>query len=254
MSVNADQKAAAKARMEKLKDVAYDPYTDPNYVRPEFALVADTKASTIASEYKQGKASNLIYEAKLSEKGLDCRFLCNSLGNLASCSYCNRQILKKYAFHRIYDDHVETNIPSSFCCWIVDNTQVFYFDRDWATDFQKAGICTPVCTHCGGGWDCFGLFGSTAIGFGATNGECCPGGRRIGVPITICQNSGGPMLFGCCPIGNAQYAFFAHVDPASVDEFVEKLKAQRAQIKAQHNVEVGKAGLQQVAAADQSRE
>lgn len=246
-------------RAELMKDPAYDPtdncapYGDSSYTRIEFTFVDKTFASTIAATYSKGKSSNFVYEAPIDAQGLKCIHLCATIANPLSCTYCNHDALKKYTFHRIYDDHVETNMASSCLCWVVDNTQVYYLDRDWAQEFEVAGLCTPTFTHCGRAWDCFGLFGASVIGTGATNGVCCPGARRIAVPL--CGMADGPLFFGFCPIGNKQWVAFCAVDKEKKMEFVDKLNFQRSAIVSQFKVEPGAAGLPKPAAAsEQARE
>jgi hypothetical protein len=151
---------------------------------------------------------------------------------------CNSAALSKYTFHRIYDDHIETNIAMSCCCWVMDLTNVYYLDRDFAQNFETAGPCAPVCTHCTPFPDCCGMYGKTVIAHGATNGVCCAGGRRIQPDIASCF-VGGPLLFGFCPIGNEQWVCFPFIDPESAPTFIDKLATQRAEIAAQHNVVVG---------------
>lgn len=96
------------------------------------------------------------------------------------------------------------------------------------------------------------MFGASVIGTGATNGVCCPGGRRIATPL--CGMADGPLFFGFCPVGNKQWVAFLAVDREKKSEFVDKLTAQRAAIKSQFNVEAGTAGLNKVASSEQARE
>lgn len=232
------------AELERMKDPAYDPTDDPTYIRKEFRYgIMDTKSSTIAATYAAGKSSTLVYDAPISKDGLRCFHLTMSICSPMSCMICNHDALAKYTFHRIYDDHVESNIPMSCLCWVMDMTTVSYFDRDWAAKFEQAGPCLPVFTHCMLCPDGCGMCGTTAIGHGATNGVCCAGGRRFASPLVPAGTGaclGGPCLFGFCPIGNEQWVCFPFVDKDGLDTFIQKLTDQRAAIVEAHKVVAGK--------------
>ncbi len=249
-------KTSTKDEFDRMTDPTYDPTDDPKYIRKEFRYTRDVHASNITAGYAAGKASTLIYDAPLDADGLKCFHLCQTLMNPLSCALCNSAALSKYTFHRIYDDHIETNIPTSCLFWIMDNTSVAYFDRDWAQKFEKADICQPVCTHCMICPDGCGMCGATVIGHGTTNGICCAGGRRTGVscvPGASC--SGGPCLLAIGPIGASQWFCFPFIQPGEANTFIEKLTAQREVIATANNIVVGKAGLTSAPdAADQSRE
>jgi len=249
--------AKTREHLEKMKDPTYDPtdnsypYGTRDYVRFEFRPLTGALNTTIASEYKASKASQLVYDAKLDPAGVKCYHLCITLGHPFSCAICNSDALAKYTFHRIYDDHVESNIPTSCLCWIVDNTRVFYLDRDWAEHAAFAGFCSPICTHNCPFPDCFGKCGSTVIGHGGVH--CGDVGRPIAAWFNMHQlipTVGGPCLPACCPLGTDQWVCFPFLDAADKETFRQKLESQRAQIKNQYQFEKGKASSLQKAAAD----
>jgi hypothetical protein len=253
---NKPNSAEAKDEFERMKDPAYDPTDDPKYIRKEFRYgIMDTKATTVASSYAAGKASTLIYDAPISKEGLKCFHLAMSICSPFSCMICNHEALYKYTFHRIYDDHVESNVPMSCLCWVMDMTSIAYLDRDWAQKFEQAGLCSPGFTHCMLCPDGCGKCGTTAIGHGATNGVCCAGGRRIDTPMLPMGCRGGPCLFGFCPVGNEQWICFPFVEKDGLDTFIQKLTDQRAAMVEAHKVVAGKAGLADAPAeGEQSRD
>lgn len=243
--MNQETNKISKEEMMALKDLTSDPsdnrapYGTKNYIPPEYRFVKGVYSTTIAAQYKVGKVSKLIYDVPLSPSGMRCYHLCMTCMNPCSCTLCNSAALQKYSFTRIYDDHVETNVATSCCMWISDNTSVYYLDRDWAQNFELASPCLPAFTHCTPFPDCCGLFGKTVIGHGKIRAICSAGGRPIAASPMDCY-AGGPLCcFGMLPFGNEQWACFPFVEPEHTEAFIDHLKRQRAEMETKHNIVAG---------------
>lgn len=220
------------------------PYGTKDYVRKEFSFVANTRANTLARNYKAGKQSTLIYRAKIDKTALKCVHCYMTCCAPCTCAMCHSKVLTKYTFTHLYDDRIETNIPISFCCWIGDNTRVYYLDRDFAQHWDTAGPCTPCFTHC----SCPNKkFGKAVIGYGGVNFIMNPGARRLAVPLIkscgcspACQ--GSPFFGECCTfLPQAcvkDWVCFPFIDDD--DELISKIKAQREIIVQQYNIVPGK--------------
>lgn len=218
------------------------PYGTQDFVRTEFGFITNVRANNIQRTFKAGKQSTLIYKAKKDKDALKCLHLYMGICAPCTCAICHSKTLTKYTYTHLYDDRIQTNVPGSLCCWIMDNTRVYYLHGDWAQEFETAGICTPCFTHCS-----FPNknFGAVAIGHGKVNFVMNPGARRLAPPLLrSCgcspQCQGGPFFGECCtflPCSEDWVCFPFLKDP---EDFISKAKEQRAKITEQYDITPGK--------------
>jgi hypothetical protein len=212
-------------------------------VRKEFGLVAGTRANTLARLYKEGKRSTIIYKAKKDKDAIKCMHVYMCCCAPCTCALCHTKELSKYTYTHLYDDRIESNVPISVCCWISDNTRVFYLDRDFAARWTVAGPCTPCCTHN----SCPNKkFGGAVVAHSESLNFCCtPGSRRIvhGVGSSgtcECLKTGGPCLGECCTCLPCQYEWVCFPFMKDPETFVQKAREQREKIVQQYNIVFGK--------------
>jgi len=69
-----------------------------------------------------------------------------------SCMLCKKDEIFNSTYVQVHENRVELNYPalrlSCQCKKVEDAVQVYYYDSRWITKYDKAGVCTPCCTHC----------------------------------------------------------------------------------------------------------
>jgi hypothetical protein len=74
---------------------------------------------------------------------------------------------------QVYENRIEWNEPSACLCCAKDNVRTVYFDRKVTRNAQRAGCCSPACTHCSLCPDCCSMFGQAVVIFGGNTCGCC---------------------------------------------------------------------------------
>eukprot|EP00128_Syssomonas_multiformis_P019121 Colp12_sorted_trinity150504_noHs@14954 len=97
------------------------------------------------------------------------RFLtCKSIFTCDICLCLNRDKIMQGTYLTMYENKLEWNQPFQLCCCNCDNHGLLYFDRDITTQVQRAGFCSPCCTHCSFCPTCFDVCGEALIVSGGT--------------------------------------------------------------------------------------
>jgi len=57
--------------------------------------------------------------------------------------------LFKSTYINVYETKIEFNYPAYNCCYSdFDNVAMLYYDRVYFENMDRAGFCSPCCTHC----------------------------------------------------------------------------------------------------------
>jgi len=117
---------------------------------------------------------HIVHRAQISEKWKT--MICwMGFSNPSLC--CKKEEVWQSTYLQVHENRIEYNYPGIGCnllkcCKIQDNVRVHYFDKAIMKNVDKAGPCTPFCTHNTCFPDCCGMCGESVV-IHSTGLMCC---------------------------------------------------------------------------------
>lgn len=142
---------------------------------------------------EQGKKfCNVMFHSGAAERYLTCIKIVACL-RCDICMCMKAEEIWRSTYVTAWQNKLEYNYPTMFCCCMIDQVGVIYYDRDILGQTAKAECCKPCCTHCSPCPTCCDICGEGLVLYGAscfsTNLTAIPGLRCMcGRCYTILTN------------------------------------------------------------------
>lgn len=112
------------------------------------------------------KVSRVAFHSGAAESYLTC-LKCLACLRCDVCLFMKAEDIWKSTYVTAWDNKLEYNYPTMFCCCMIDRVGVIYYDRDIIKETAKATCCKPVCTHCSPCPTCCDMCGEGLVLYGA---------------------------------------------------------------------------------------